>query len=67
MSSFQNLKIDLRDRLLQGLSEPEIYDDLMYKFRKIVGKPEIFYHFSKIIISLEQKGYNIGVIKQSVC
>ena len=30
----------LKMLLLQGLSEPEFYDDLVHKFRKIVGKPE---------------------------
>ena len=28
----------LKTILLQGLSEPEIYGDLVYKFRKIIGK-----------------------------
>ena len=28
----------LKTLLLQGLSEPEFYGDLVYKFRKIIGK-----------------------------
>ena len=32
----------LRSLLQQGLSEPEFYGDLVYKFRKIVGKNRIF-------------------------
>ena len=28
----------LKTFLLEDLSEPELYDDLVYKFRKIVGK-----------------------------
>ena len=31
--------------LLQGLSEPEFYGDLVYKFRKIIGKNDFPYHF----------------------
>ena len=30
----------LRSLLQQGLSEPEFYGDLVYKFRKIIGKTE---------------------------
>ena len=30
--------VGLKTLLLQGLSEPEFYGDLIYKFRKIIGK-----------------------------
>ena len=30
--------VGLKTLLLQGLSEPEFYWDLVYKFRKIIGK-----------------------------
>ena len=33
----------------KGLSESEFYGDLMYKFRKIIGKNDFPYHFKKII------------------
>ena len=56
---------ELKTLLLQGLSEPELYGDLVYKLRKIVGKPEFSDHFSKFVISYKRKGYNIDVIKQS--
>ena len=29
--------VGLKTLLLQGLSEPEFYADLVYKFRKIIG------------------------------
>ena len=51
--------------MLQGLSEPEIYGDLVYKLRKIV--PDFSYHFSKNAICYKRKGYNIDVKKQTVC
>ena len=38
----------LRSLLLQDLSEPEFYGDLVYKFRKIVGKTEFSDRFKKI-------------------
>ena len=36
--------------LLQGLSEPEFSGDLVYKFRKIIGKYDFPYHFKKLIV-----------------
>ena len=38
----------LRSLLQQGLSEPEFYGDLVYKFRKIVGKTEFSDHLRKL-------------------
>ena len=31
-------EVGLKTLLLQGLSEPEFYGDLVYEFRKIIGK-----------------------------
>ena len=42
--------VGLKILLLQGLSEPEFYGDLVYKFRKIIGKNDFPYHFKKIIV-----------------
>ena len=35
--------VGLKTLLLQGLSEPEFYGDLVYKFRKIIGKNDFPY------------------------
>ena len=37
----------LKILLLQGLSEPEFYGDLVYKVRKIIDKNNFPYHFKK--------------------
>ena len=42
--------VGLKTLLLQGLSEPEFYGDLVYKFRKIIGKNDFPYPFKKIIV-----------------
>ena len=42
--------VGLKTLLLQGLSEPEFYGDLVYKFRKIIGKNDFPYHFKKKIV-----------------
>ena len=59
--------VGLKTLLLKGLSEPEIYGDLMYKFRKIIGKNDFPYHFKKIIVRYKKVGYNIAVLRQTAC
>ena len=39
--------VGLKTLLLQGLSEPELYVDLVYKFRKIIGKNDFYLSFQK--------------------
>ena len=39
--------VGLKTLLLQSLSEPEFYGDLVYKFREIIGKNDFLYHFKK--------------------
>ena len=53
--------VGLKTLLLQGLSEPELYGDLVYEFRKIIGKNDFPYHFKKIIVRYKRIGYNIDV------
>ena len=50
--------VGLKTLLLQGLSEPEFYGDLVYKFRKIIGKNNFPHHFKKIIVRPKKTGYN---------
>ena len=46
--------VGLKTHLLQGLSEPEFYGELVYKFRKIIGKNDFPYHFKKIIVLIKR-------------
>ena len=41
--------------------------DLVYKFRKIIGKHDFPYHFKKIIVRDKKIGYNIDVWQQTAC
>ena len=59
--------VGLKTLLLQGLSEPEFYCDLVYKFRKIIGKNDFPYHFRKIIVRYKKIGYNINNMRQPAC
>ena len=59
--------IRLKTLLLQGLSEPEFNDNLVYKFRKIIGKTDCPFHFKKIIFRYKKIGYIIDVLRQTEC
>ena len=39
----------LKTLLQQGISEPIFYGDLVYKFKRIVGKPNFSDQFKKIV------------------
>ena len=47
--------------------EPEFCGDLVYRFRKIIGKIDFPYHFKKIIVRYKKIGYNINVMRQTAC
>ena len=59
--------VGLKTLLLQGLSEPEFYGDLVYKFRKIISKKNFPFHFKKIIVRYKKICYNIDVFRQTAC
>ena len=59
--------VGLKTLPLEGLSEPEFYGDLVYKFRTIIGKNDFPYHFKKIIVRYIKIGYNIDVLRQTAC
>ena len=68
-------KVGVKSVLQQGLSEPEFYGDLVYKFRKIVSRADFSDQFRKVILRYKRIGYNITVkpvlvvtsIKQATC
>ena len=60
--------VRLKTLLHQGLSEPEFYGDLKYKFKIIVGRADFSDKFRKInIVRYKRIGYNINITQQSVC
>ena len=59
--------VGLKTLLHQGLSELEFYGDLVYKFKKIVGRADFFDQFRKIIVRYKSIGYNINIMRQSAC
>ena len=64
ISKFQ---IGLKSLLRQGLSEPEFYGGLVYKWMKIVGSNNFSAQYIKIISHYKKIGYNINVLQQTAC
>ena len=60
-------KTGLKSLLKQCLSKPEFYGDLVYKFKKSVGRNYFSNKFRKIIIRYKRIGYNIIVMRQTAC
>ena len=48
----------------KGLSEPEFYGDLVYKFKKLIGRKDFPFQFRKIITRYRRIGYNLNVMRQ---
>ena len=59
--------VGLQTLLREGLSEPEYYGDLVYKFKKLIGRINLSIQFRKIITRYRRIGYNLNAMQQSVC
>ena len=61
-----NFNVRLKSLLHQGLSEPEFYGDLVYKFIKIMGMTDFSDLFRKIIMRYKRIGYNLNLCSLSL-
>ena len=59
--------VGLKTLLSEGLSEPEFYGDLVYKFKKLKKINDFSFQFRKIITRYRRIGYNLNVMRQSAC
>ena len=59
--------IGLKTLLQQGISEPIFNGDLVYRFKRIVGKPNFSDQFQNIVKRYIKVGYNLDVMRQSAC
>ena len=57
--------ISLKKLLQQGISEPEFPVELVYRFRKNVGKSNFSDQFRKLINRYERIGYNLDIMWQT--
>ena len=53
--------------LQQNISEPVFYGNLVYKFKRIVGKPNLSDQFKKIFKHYKRVGYNMDSMRHSAC
>ena len=53
--------------LHHGLSEPEFYGDLVYKFKKIMGRNDFSDQFRKIIKRHKRIGYDLNGMRPYAC
>ena len=67
ISQLIKYNIGLKTLLQQGISEPIFYGDLVYKFKRIVGKPNFSDQFKKIVKRYIRVGYNLDIMRQSAC
>ena len=59
--------IGLKTFLQQCLSEPIFYGDVVYKFKRIVGKPNFSDQFKNMVKRLIRAGYSLDIMRQSAC
>ena len=63
----EKYSVSLKTLLQQGISEPEFYDDLVYRFRKIVGKSNFSEQFRNFINRSKRIGYSLDIMRQTAC
>ena len=63
----EKYSVSLETLLQQGISEPEFYGDLVYRFKKIVGKSNSSEQFRKLINRYKRIGYSLDIMRQTAC
>ena len=61
----EKYSVSQKTLLQQGISEPEFYEDLVYRFRKIVGKSNFSVQFNKLINRYKRIGYSLDIMRQT--
>ena len=51
----------------QGICNPELYGDLVYKFKKIIGNPNFSNLFKRIVNRFKTAGYSLDIMRQTAC
>ena len=63
----EKYSVSLKTLLQRGISEPEFYGDLVYRFTKIVGKSNFLEQFRKLINRYKRIGYSLDIMRQTAC
>ena len=64
---YEKYSVSLKTLLQQGISEPEFYSDLVYRFRKIVGHSNFSEQFRKLINRYKRIGFSLYIMRQTSC
>ena len=59
--------VGLKALLREGLSEPQFFGVLDYKFKKLRGRNHFSFQFRKIITRNRRVGYNLNDMRQFAC
>ena len=59
--------VSLKKLMQQGISNPEFYGNLVYKFKKIIGNPNFSDLFRRIVKRFRRTGYNLDIMRQTAC
>ena len=51
----------------QGSCNPESYGDLVYKFKKIIGNPNFYDLFKRIVNRFKRAGNTLDIMRQTAC
>ena len=51
----------------QGICNPELYGDLVYKFKKIIGNPNFSNLLECIVNRFRRAGYSLDIMRQTAC
>ena len=63
----EKYSVSLKTLLQRGISEPEFYGDLVYRFKKIVGKSNFPEQFRKLINRYKRIGCSLDIMRQTAC
>ena len=67
MVKVQSVELNVQCWIKISFQEPEFYGDLVYKFKKIMGRTDFSDQIRKIIILHKRTGYDLNVLRQSAC
>ena len=63
----EKYSVSLKTLLQQGISKPEFYGDLVYRFRKIVGNSKFSEQFRKRINRYQIISYSLDFMRPTAC
>ena len=49
----------------QGVSNPELYGDLVYEFKIIIGNPDFPVLFKRIVTRIKRAGHTLDIMRQT--